>query len=145
MAKRYTAEQNKQWQAGLPKKKVAAKVILKSDKGNILLVKPDYKDTWQMPGGGVELGEDPKLAAIREAKEETGIEIQLSNLRLVDSVFKAEEDYLYLIFEYIKPCSEDTDYNVDDEEIESYRFVAPLEVAKLLPSYYADFWNSYIS
>jgi 8-oxo-dGTP pyrophosphatase MutT (NUDIX family) len=97
MAKRYTAEQNKQWQAGLPKKKVAAKVILKSDKGNILLVKPDYKDTWQMPGGGAELGEDPKLAAIREAKEETGIEIQLSNLRLVDSVFLKLKKITYIL------------------------------------------------
>ncbi len=50
MAKRYTDEQNKKWREGLPKKIVAAKVIAKSDRGNVLLVKPDYKDAWQLPG-----------------------------------------------------------------------------------------------
>lgn len=81
--KRYTEEQNRQWQAGLPKKKIAVKVILKSDKGNILLVKPDYKDTWQMSGGGVDEFEDPKVAAVRETEEEAGVRIETSDPRLV--------------------------------------------------------------
>jgi len=144
MSKRYTEEQNKQWQASLPKKKVAVKVILKSNKGNILLVKPDYKDTWQMPGGGVEEFEDPKVAAARETEEETGIKIEARDLRLIDSVFKAREDYLFLIFEYTKLLSEDADYSVEDEEIEGYSFIQPLDVANLLPEYYAEVWNDYI-
>lgn len=143
MSKRYTEEQNRQWQASLPKKKVAVKVILKSDKGNILLVKPDYKDTWQMPGGGVDEYEDPKTAAVREAEEETGVKIETSDLRLVDSIFKAKEDYLFLLFECTKLFPEDADYSVEDEEIEEYRFIDPSEVAKLLPGYYTDAWNRY--
>jgi len=144
MTKRYTEEQNKQWQASLPKKKVAVKVILKSDKGNILLVKPDYKDTWQMPGGGVDEFEDPKVAAIRETEEETGVKIGTSDLRLVDSIFKAKEDYLFLLFECVKLFSEDADYSVEDEEIEEYRFIHPNEVAELLPGYYREAWNKHI-
>lgn len=31
------------------------------------------QDAWQMPQGGVEKGEDPKVAALRELEEETGI------------------------------------------------------------------------
>ena len=145
MSKRYTEEQNKQWQASLPKKKVAVKVILRSDQGNILLVKPDYKDTWQMPGGGVDANENPKHAAAREAKEETGLEIAVSDLRLIDSVFKAEEDYLFLIFEYQKTLDETADYAVNDEEMEAYRFVAPGEVAGLLPKYYKELWDALTS
>lgn len=144
MSKRYTEEQNRQWQASLPKKKVAVKVILKSDKGNILLVKPDYKDTWQMPGGGVEEYEDPKVAAVREAEEETGVKINLSDLRLVDSIFKAKEDYLFLLFECAKAYSEDADYSVDDEEIEEYKFISPVDVADLLPGYYREPWERYL-
>lgn len=30
-------------------------------------------DAWQMPQGGIEKGEDPKVAALRELEEETGI------------------------------------------------------------------------
>jgi 8-oxo-dGTP pyrophosphatase MutT (NUDIX family) len=145
MSKRYTEEQNEQWQESLSKKKVAVKVILKSDKGNILLVKPDYKDTWQMPGGGVEEYEDPKVAAIRETEEETGIKIATSDLRLVDSIFKSKEDYLFLLFECTKLHAEDADYSVEDEEIEEYRFINPSEVADLLPGYYAEAWEGYIA
>ncbi|HET6747058.1 MAG TPA: NUDIX hydrolase [Candidatus Saccharimonadales bacterium] len=145
MAKRYTEEQNRQWQASLPKKKVAVKVILKSDKGNILLVKPGYKDTWQMPGGGVEEFEDPKVAAIRETEEETGIKIETRDLRLLDSIFKAKEDYLFLLFEYAKLLPENEDYSVEDEEIEEYRFMQPSDVTNFLPGYYTEAWNSYMS
>ena len=143
MPKRYTEEQDRAWQENLPKKKVAVKVILKSDKGNILLVKPDYKDTWQMPGGGVEEYEDPKIAAMREVEEETGIKLETSNLRLVDSVFKTKEDYLFLIFECVTLYPEEAKYSVEDKEIEEYRFVKPTEVSELLPGYYAKAWSTY--
>ena len=32
-----------------------------------------YQDAWQMPQGGVEKGEDPAEAALRELEEETGV------------------------------------------------------------------------
>jgi len=41
-------------------------------RGRILLLKR-HNGIWEFPGGGVEFGEHPKDAAIREAKEETGL------------------------------------------------------------------------
>ncbi|WP_050673291.1 RNA pyrophosphohydrolase [Phaeobacter italicus] len=32
-----------------------------------------HKDAWQMPQGGIDKGEDPRLAALRELEEETGV------------------------------------------------------------------------
>ncbi|MDF1727424.1 MAG: RNA pyrophosphohydrolase [Sulfitobacter sp.] len=32
-----------------------------------------FQDAWQMPQGGVEKGEDPRAAALRELEEETGV------------------------------------------------------------------------
>jgi len=52
--KHFTKQQNKEWLAGLPKKSLAVKVIVRSTQGNVLLVKPTYKKSWQLPGGGVE-------------------------------------------------------------------------------------------
>lgn len=33
----------------------------------------NYSDAWQMPQGGIDAGEDPTVAALREMEEETGI------------------------------------------------------------------------
>lgn len=145
MTKRYTDEQDRQWQKTLPKKKVAVKVIVRSNEGNVLLVKPDYKDTWQLLGGGVEANEDPKIAAIRESKEEANIDIDPSELEIIDTAFKSNEDYLFLIYEYKKTVDENVDYSVEDKEIEEYKFVSPSDATKLLPDYYKEFWNTYIS
>ena len=37
------------------------------------LVSREYQQRWQMPQGGIDKGEDPKIAAFRELYEETGI------------------------------------------------------------------------
>ena len=36
----------------------------------------NYEQYWTCPKGGVELGETPEMTAIRELKEETGLEVQ---------------------------------------------------------------------
>ncbi len=50
----------------------------------VLLRFHDKYDTWLPPGGHVELDEDMEEAAIREAKEEVGIDITLVGNRLTD-------------------------------------------------------------
>jgi 8-oxo-dGTP pyrophosphatase MutT (NUDIX family) len=50
----------------------------------VLLRFHEKYDTWLPPGGHVELHEDPEEAAIREAKEEVGLDIVLVGNRLLD-------------------------------------------------------------
>jgi 8-oxo-dGTP pyrophosphatase MutT (NUDIX family) len=47
------------------------------DQNRILLVYHKSFDRWLPPGGHIEPNEDPEEAAIREAKEETGLDIKL--------------------------------------------------------------------
>lgn len=67
--------------------KVAAVTFIR-DHDKVLLVKRSVepeRGKWALPGGYVDAGEAPNAAAIREALEETGLEIEI--VRLLDVFF----------------------------------------------------------
>ncbi|MGE7118693.1 NUDIX hydrolase [Peribacillus sp. NPDC046944] len=59
-----------------PKHIVSAATIVINEQGEILLIKGPMRG-WEMHGGQVEEGESLKEAAIRETKEETGMDIEV--------------------------------------------------------------------
>ena len=64
---------------------IVKSLIINKD-GKILLVKRDRKwhkeahEKWEFPGGKIDFGETPEEACIREAKEESGIDIKVDHL-----------------------------------------------------------------
>lgn len=61
-----------------PKHILSAATVVFNEQGEILLIKGPRRG-WEMPGGQVEEGESLKEAAIREAKEESGFDIEINN------------------------------------------------------------------
>lgn len=63
----------------IPKHILAVAVMVINQENKLLLVNA-YSRGWEFPGGYVEKGESIKEAAIREVKEESGIDIELTRL-----------------------------------------------------------------
>lgn len=62
--------------------RVAAYAVITDDEGRVLLAlwHEGRPPAWTMPGGGLEPGEDPADAAVREVREETGFDVVLEEL-----------------------------------------------------------------
>lgn len=62
-----------QWQSG-------AFCVIRNEAEAVLWVKRTDYDAWNLPGGSGEEGEAPWDTAVRETKEETGLDVNLTNL-----------------------------------------------------------------
>ncbi len=121
----------------LPRKRMASGVLLFNDKGELLIVKPKYKDRWSVPGGVIEKNESPQKACLREAKEEIGLGLKRIKLLCVDymsphkSAYPTKDENIQFIFYGgILKQSKIKKIKIPSYEIAEYRF---LKIQKALP------------
>ena len=55
-------------------------VVVVNDTGAILMIRRSDNENWAVPGGAIDLGESMTQAAIRETKEESGIDCEITGL-----------------------------------------------------------------
>ena len=59
---------------------VAVSAFIQDDEGRILMIRRTDNDLYSIPGGQLELGETLAEAAVREVREETGIECEVTGV-----------------------------------------------------------------
>lgn len=123
--------------ASLPRILAGAAALFRDTEGRVLLVEPNYRDGWALPGGTIEsdTGETPRQGARRETAEEIGLDVELGRLLAVDWVHGTARPplvaYLYdggvLREEDLKAI------RLQEEELLSWRLVPREELSEYLP------------
>ncbi len=112
----------------LHRMQVGSGCIFRDELGRVLLVKPAYKDPWELPGGAVEAGESPLEACRREISEELGmadVPLRLISVDYRRPVEGVRGDALRFVFlgGVLSP-EEASGIRLPVEELLEWRFVA---------------------
>ena len=111
---------------------MAAGALFVDDAGRPLLVRPTYKDGWDLPGGYVEPGESPLAACRREVFEELGIRPAIGPLLIVDwAPNEREGDKLLFVFDggiLDAPLTNSIRLSLDELERWNYAEPAALDI-----------------
>jgi len=116
-----------QWYAQLPTTYAATGALITDPVGNVLLVKPNYRDHWALPGGIVDHNEPPEAACAREISEELGISLPAGRLLIIDwapAYARRPRPITYFLFDggVIDP---ETSIRLQYAELDEYAFADP--------------------
>ena len=130
------------------KKKVSAAVLM-SDGNRFLVVHPTGAGPtwWELPKGMIDDGENAKQAAVREFYEETGVKINMSNLRKVGK-FSLRRDKDIILFTYstdelpvvvsmrclsvFHPNKWEGDHETTLPEVDKWMYITPDQIDKYM-------------
>jgi excisionase family DNA binding protein len=113
-----------------PVRPPVALAVITSKHGVLAVLRRDADPLWAFPGGEVEPGEAPMDAAVREVKEETGLEIRVSHAL-------GERDHpvtgRHVIYLVARPYHGTEVRNNDEAELAEVRWAALDELDDLMP------------
>ena len=111
--------------------------VLIEERGRVLLVRNrahgDLAGGWSLPGGMRESGETLTKAAVREALEETGLEVELGSLLIVCERIARSHDLFFVFRARIVAGTPTVPAN--DEKVVDVRWFEPEEADRVLPWY----------
>jgi ADP-ribose pyrophosphatase YjhB (NUDIX family) len=127
------------WYATLSTLYGSAAALITSPAGEVLLVKPNYRELWSLPGGILEEGEPPHHGCAREVREEIGLSVPVGPLLAVDWVAPEgprPRPIVSFVFDG-GVLADPSSIVLQTEELDAFRFVPPSELGGHLPAHMA--------
>jgi 8-oxo-dGTP diphosphatase len=125
------------WYAQLPTLYGAAGALITDRAGDVLLVKPNYRDYWTLPGGVLEHGEPPHLGCAREVAEETGLAVAPGPLLVIDWAPPdgvRPRPFAHFPFDG-GTLTSTRRIRLQAAELDAYRLTRPADVARFTPPF----------
>jgi ADP-ribose pyrophosphatase YjhB (NUDIX family) len=116
---------DKTFYRSLPAKRMGAGCLFFNADGQVMLVKPTYKPTWEIPGGVVEKDESPKQCCQREVSEELGLNQRIGRLLVVDYNDKVDdktESLMFIFYGGTLTPSQIESIQIDRDELSEFCF-----------------------
>lgn len=128
------------WYASLPTMYGSAAALITDPSGRVLLVKPNYRDHWSLPGGILEHGEAPHDGCFREVEEEIGLRLPQGPLLAVAWYGPdGRRPKPIISFVFGGGVLADPDgIRLQAEELDDWRFTEPAEFADYLPPFLVE-------
>jgi|LGOV01.1.fsa_nt_gb 8-oxo-dGTP pyrophosphatase MutT (NUDIX family) len=121
------------------KKRLGAAAVILNNQGWVLLVKHSYgRLNWELPGGAAEVDESIVETALREVREETGLQVMAKHTTGI--YYEPEVDMLHFVF-WCYPQEGTFNLRPDNEEISQCAFWPP----DALPRPISDFTSRRIA
>jgi putative (di)nucleoside polyphosphate hydrolase len=143
-------------------RKAVGAIILDFDAGGLVVFqRTDFPESWQCPEGGIEVGEAPEEAVVRELEEEIGLRAENFEIlkktrdfirydygkKVTLNGFDGQEKQFFLV-RLRKPATElEFKYDSVTEEVEfsNYRVVRKDELVNLLPKFKVDLYRKVLA
>ncbi|WP_412540173.1 NUDIX hydrolase [Longispora sp. K20-0274] len=128
-----------EWYASLPSFLASATAVITDPQGRVLLVKPNYREHWNLPGGVLQGDEPPNRACAREIREELGVELVVGALLVVDWVAPTDIRRAWFGFVFdAGTVAGPEEISLQADELDGFEFVTPAEAYTRLTGNTAD-------
>lgn len=127
------ADRSRIFFSSITRKIVAAAVICRDEQGRLLVVFDTFRGRWTIPGGLVDADESPIDAAVREAREEAGVDVTAG--RLLGVFAHPMPDRVHLVYEATPVRPTPNPVPLHPHEVSEVRWVSLDEVDDLMDAH----------
>ena len=108
--------------------RVAQKALIVKD-NNVLITRDSRDNVWELPGGRLDDGEEPKEGILREIREELGVEASIEKMFDIKTTWHdRDKETMIFIYYIVSLVDDDPEFKADPLEVAEMEWVDSVTV-----------------